>query len=118
MTEWGLYRTSICRHVEKPHHDRKQCSFAHCFAELNAPIEVYKNYGDQWGLYHVDRFYGQKMSREQVERIARLWENTFPCFLVGPPLSCCCTEGTSFTLGSPTSGPWRSALQIGRSFGY
>ena len=62
-----LWRTQLCRHG--PHHAMPRCWFAHKLSELSAPVERRILYTNRWRDMGVDRFYGQRMSDDQVVRI-------------------------------------------------
>ena len=71
---WELWRTSLCRHGSC--HTMRGCAYAHSLSELRPPDESCQSYGDQWRLHRMDRFYGQVMSSEQLDRIRWYFDRT------------------------------------------
>ena len=73
---WDCWHTQLCSlgpsHVSS---GREPCRFAHSLGELRAPIEIRHRYDHYWQMRQVDRFYGQQLSREQIERFKRYWSH-------------------------------------------
>ena len=65
----ALHRTQLC--VHGPRHDMQDCLFAHRLSELRPPDESVTLYPKVWR--HVDRFYGQTLSQDQMERFGMYW---------------------------------------------
>ena len=63
--------TQLCRHG--PEHSMSSCAFAHRLAELRPPIEHVRRFDGAWGGCQFDRFYGQYMSDEQIDRFWVYW---------------------------------------------
>jgi len=57
------------------------CSFAHSFVELMPPDERGSMLPEAWTGCYVDRWYGQNMSGQQLERIRFYSEGIEPCEL-------------------------------------
>jgi len=74
-----LWRTALCRHG--PSCNYPGCRFAHRLCDLRRPDESVALYTNQWQRGHVDRFYGQSMPAEQLERIRMYYDNTPICDL-------------------------------------
>lgn len=76
-----LWRTSLCRHG--PDHGQRQpdCRFAHSLFDLRRPDESRVSYATQWSHHTMDRFYGQRMSPQQLERIRTYYRLTRTCDL-------------------------------------
>ena len=72
-----LWRTSLCFHGAEHGQSRPDCRFAHSLSELRPPDERFFSYEDQWR--NVDRFYGQFMDDDQLERIRKYYVTTPPC---------------------------------------
>ena len=68
-----LWRTCLC--MFGPRCRRRHCWFAHRLCELRAPDESRIPYPLAWAK-GVDRWFGQSMTREQVDRIATYYEDT------------------------------------------
>ena len=69
---WDCWHTQLCPHG--PRHELLTCRCAHSLGQLRAPIEIRHRYDDLWREHQVDRFYGQQLSREQIERFKRYWD--------------------------------------------
>ena len=74
-----LWRTSLCSHGAEHASRDPHCRFAHSLSELRCPDESRVGYGDEWSHHNVDRFYGQAMSRDQLDRIWRYYNGTARC---------------------------------------
>ena len=78
-SSWELWRTSLCRHGAGHALWDPRCRFAHQLSDLRAPDESRVSYATQWGQFTMDRFYGQRMSEEQMDRIRRYYVQTPAC---------------------------------------
>ena len=65
----ALERTQLCKHG--PRHRLPGCHFAHSLSELRCPDERVQLYPEAW--CRVDRFYGQALSQDQLERFQLYW---------------------------------------------
>ena len=74
-----LWRTCLCKHG--PDHELSYCRFAHSLSELRAPDESRVLYPAQWASGKMDRFYGQDMTSDQLDRIREYYEATPICDL-------------------------------------
>ncbi len=62
-----MYRTQLC--FNGPTCRRARCHYAHSLGDLLEPDETRLLYTQQWHGHDMDRFSGQSMSGEQIERI-------------------------------------------------
>ncbi len=72
------WRVALCRHgLECKYLQAQQCSFAHSLRELRPPFEDHILYDQVW-RDGVDRWYGQDLTTEQLNRIKWYWQHTPP----------------------------------------
>ena len=97
-----LLKTTLCVHGRGC--DYPDCRFAHGLDELRSPDESRVSFSDQWRLCRVDRFYGQRMSAEQLERIKTYFHGTptsdLPLWVIGLNLldtRCECVMGFAYS---------------------
>ena len=76
-SEFQLWRTQLCRHGSG--HSRYECRFAHSLAQLRPPDESAHSYSGQWRECNFDRFYGQRVSQEQITRIEKYYNEVPLC---------------------------------------
>jgi len=76
-----LWRTSLCRHGPRHGIRHSECRFAHSLLELRGPDESRVSYAAQWRQCTMDRFYGQRMTDEQLERIRSYYAELPRCDL-------------------------------------
>ena len=74
-----LWRITLCCHGSEHARQDPECRFAHSLSELRRPVETRVGYGDQRSGHNVDRFYGQRMSRDQLDRFWRYYNATPVC---------------------------------------
>ena len=73
-----FWRIELCRHGPRCRMNmRGACGFAHRLSELLPPREVFQEYVGVWNN-GVDRFYGQDMPVEQLDRIKKYYNETHP----------------------------------------
>ena len=72
-----LWRTALCRHG--PGCCYPGCRFAHSLCELRRPDETLVGYDVQWSQGHIDRFYGQRMSEDQLQLIRKYYMELPSC---------------------------------------
>ena len=73
-----LYRVELCYHcMDCTYNKCGVCSYAHQLSELMPPNESVRVYEGVW-KDGVDRFFGQVMSDEQIQRIRVYYERTEP----------------------------------------
>ena len=70
-----LWRCRLCKHGADHGRHHPECNFAHSLCELLPPDERFEIYPQAWSR-GVDRFYGQPMSEEQVNRIKSYHDHT------------------------------------------
>ena len=80
-SSWDLWRCQLCSHGPDHGRRRPDCRFAHSLCELRRPDESRHSYANQWTLGRVDRFYGQRLSPDQIERIKYYYVRTKTCDL-------------------------------------
>ena len=72
-------KIELCRHGWTCRHRQAgDCSYAHVLHELRPPNESCRPYPGVW-RDGVDRFYGQRMGREQIERIKTYYNEAPRC---------------------------------------
>ena len=74
-----LWRITLCLHGFEHARQDPECRLAHSLSELRRPVEMRVGYRDQWSGYNVDRFYGQRMSRDQLDRFWHYYNHTPAC---------------------------------------
>ena len=72
------FRTRLCYAIGDASHNRKECNYAHSLRELQAPDESRAFRNDLWRNFGVDRFYGQRLSGEQKQKLLALFDDTPP----------------------------------------
>ena len=74
-----LWRCTLCKHgMDCRMHQEGVCGFAHSLGELRPPDERICLYKQFW-TDGVDRWYGQCMTEEQVERVLQYVRKTALC---------------------------------------
>ena len=83
MSDWrdraDLRCTRLCD--IGPDHQDPDCPYAHKLSELRAPDESRQSYRLIWDSFCVDRFYGQAVSDDQLQRIKFYYDATPSCDL-------------------------------------
>ena len=71
-----LLCVELCRHgITCKRRKAGSCGYAHALQELRPPDESRRGYGGVW-KDGVDRFYGQRMTETQIERVMWYYERT------------------------------------------
>ena len=71
-----LLCVELCRHgITCKRRKAGSCGYAHALQELRPPNESRRGYGGVW-KDGVDRFYGQRMTETQIERVMWYYERT------------------------------------------
>ena len=67
------WRIVLCKHG--PYHTNRTCGYARSLQDLMPPNESKRAHDEVW-CDRVDRFFGQNMSAEQIERFLWYCRNT------------------------------------------